>query len=305
MKNDYTIIFLSHNNFLKSISISYRFLMSILIFFTTITISGLVLFIYNTRDSITELKQSIAEDEHKEYLKRIDQLKSWVADLKSHLNNQIAIDNKQRNFLQIASIHPDVWSMGTGGTRGSVHANNLSTYDSKVINDLYESIDVLKGQIKLRSMSIGEMEDKIAQKFDLWKHLPSINPVPGAEVSSGFGYRIDPFDKTVRMHEGLDLSTSRGTPVYATADGIVVFADWNTGYGYVVDIDHGYGFLTRYAHLSKILVEEGKIVKRGDIIGRVGATGRAIASHLHYEVHVAGIAVNPINYIDFKNVVFD
>ncbi len=264
-----------------------------------------MLFIHNTHISITEIRQNIAEEQRKEYLKKINQLKSWLADLKSHLNYQIAIDNKQRNFLQVASIHPDIWSMGIGGTRGSTRANNLSIYDSKVIKDLYESIDVLKGQVKLRSLSVQELENKIAQNFDLWKHIPSTNPVPGAEVSSNFGYRIDPFDKTVRMHEGLDLSASRGTPVYATAEGIVVFADWNMGYGYVVDIDHGYGFLTRYAHLSKILVQEGTMAKRGQIIGRVGATGRAVCSHLHYEVHVAGIAVNPINYIDFKNVVFD
>lgn len=305
MKTDYTIIFLTHSNFLKSISISRPTLLSILIFFTTITISALILFIYNTHVSITEIKQNIAEGQHKEYLKKIELLTTWIAKLEDELKNQIAIDNKQRNFLQIASIHPDVWSMGIGGAMGSLRLDKLSIYDSKILRALYESLDILKGQVALRSMSIRELEGKIAQKFDLWRHLPSINPVPEASISSGFGYRIDPFDKTVRMHEGLDLSASRGTPVYATADGIVIFADWNMGYGYVVDIDHGYGFLTRYAHLSKILVPEGKIVKRGEIIGRVGATGRAIAPHLHYEVRVAEIAVNPINYIDVKNVVFD
>lgn len=305
MKSDYTIIFLGHNNFSKSISISHRVLLSILIFFTTITISALMLFIYNTHVSITEIKQSIAEDQHREYLKKIDLLKTWIATLGQELKIQITIDNKQRNFLQVASIHPDIWSMGLGGTKGSPRVDGLSIYDSKVLKELYESLDILKGQVKLRSMSLRELEGKLAQNFDLWKHVPSINPVPGAEVSSNFGYRIDPFDKTVHMHEGLDLSASLGTPVYATADGIVVFADWNMGYGYVVDIDHGYGFLTRYAHLSKILVQEGKMVKRGQIIGRVGGTGRAVCPHLHYEVHVAGIKVNPVNYIDFRNIVFD
>jgi len=305
MKRDFTIIFIGRNNFLKSISVSTRTLLSVLIFFVLITISALILFIHNTNVSITDIKQNIAEEQHQDYLKRIVQLKSWIADLKQRLNNQIAIDNKQRNFLQIASIHPDIWLMGIGGSKGSTRPNNFSVYNSKILEELYETIDILKGQAKLRSMSVRELEGKISQNFALWKHIPSINPVPGSEVSSGFGYRIDPFDKTVRMHEGVDLSASRGTSVYASGDGIVVYADWNMGYGYVIDIDHGYGFTTRYAHLSKISVQNGELIKRGQMIGRVGGTGRAICPHLHYEVHVAGIKVNPVNYIDFKNVVFD
>ncbi|MEO0184513.1 MAG: M23 family metallopeptidase [candidate division WOR-3 bacterium] len=305
MKRDYTIIVIGRKNFLKAISLSSRTLFSIVIIFAIIMISALFLFIHNTHVSITEIKQNIAEEQHREYLERINQLKTLIADLKSRLNSQIAIDNKQRNFLQVALVHPDVWSMGIGGRESSPRTNDLSVYDSKILNELYESIDVLKGQTKLRQMSLQELEGRLEQKFDVWRHIPSINPVPGAEISSGFGYRVDPFEKDVRMHEGVDFSASRGTPVYATAEGIVVYADWNMGYGYVIDIDHGYGFVTRYAHLSKILVKEGELVKRGQVIGRVGATGRAVCSHLHYEVHVAGIKVNPTKYVDFKNVVFD
>ncbi|MGB9720828.1 MAG: M23 family metallopeptidase [bacterium] len=305
MKEDYTIIIIGRKNFLKSISLSNRALFSIGMFCGVIAISALFLFLHNTRVSINEIKQSIAEDQYREYSNKIVQLRSWIENLKGRLNTQIAIDNKQRNFLQVASIHPDVWSMGIGGGKNSARTNNLSMYDSKILDELYESIDILKGQAKLRQMSLQELESKLGQKFDVWRHIPSIHPVPGAEVSSGFGYRIDPFEKDVRMHEGVDFSASRGTPVYATADGIVVYADWNMGYGYVIDIDHGYGFVSRYAHLSKILVREGELVKRGQVIGRVGETGRAICPHLHYEVHVAGIKVNPIKYVDFKNVVFD
>ncbi|MEO0094335.1 MAG: M23 family metallopeptidase [candidate division WOR-3 bacterium] len=305
MNRAFTIIFIGRNNFLKSIFISDRIFIFIFSIFAGITLSTIVLLIHNTKLSIAEMKQNIAEEQYKENSKKIEQLKNCIAGLKRQLDNLITLDNKQRTFLQIASIHPDVWSMGIGGVRNSPRVSNLSVYNTEVLEELYRSIDILKGQVKLREMSLRELENKIIQNYDLWRRVPSINPVPGAEISSGFGYRIDPFEKDVRMHEGLDLTASKGTPVYATADGIVSFADWNMGYGYVVDIEHGYGFVTRYAHLSKILVQEGELVKRGQIIGRVGGTGRAICPHLHYEVIVAGIKVNPINYIDFNNVIFD
>ncbi len=305
MHQGFTIILIGRNNFLRNISVSGRVLVSIFIFFGIITISSIILFIHNTKVSISEIKQHIAEEQYREFSKRIEELKNRITELKEILNDQIAIDNKQRNFLQIASIHPDVWSMGIGGSDISKGTTNLSIYNAKLIENLYESINILKGQAKLREMSIRELEQKIFQNFDLWRHIPSLCPVPGAEVSSGFGYRVDPFEKDVRMHEGVDFSASKGTPVYATGDGIVIFADWNMGYGYVVDIDHGYGFVTRYAHLSKILVKEGEMVKRGQIIARVGGTGRAICPHLHYEVIVAGIKVNPLNYIDSRDIIID
>ncbi len=304
MNAGYTIILIGRNNFFRSISLSRRSLLIILACFIVIAISAFGLFVHNTRVSIIEIKQNIAEEQYRDNLHKIEQLRKLVNDIKTKLHYQIFVDNKQRNFLQVASIHPDIWSMGIGGSSAK-RITNLSLYNSNILEELCESIDILKGQTKLREMSIRELQTRMLQKFELWKHIPSTHPVPGAELCSGFGYRIDPIDKTVRMHEGIDLSASRGTPVYATADGVVVYADWNMGYGYTIDIDHGYGFLTRYAHLSKIQVREGEMVKRGQIIGRVGATGRAVAPHLHYEVHVAGIKVNPVEYIDFRNVVID
>uniref|UniRef100_A0A7C4XEY3 M23 family metallopeptidase n=1 Tax=candidate division WOR-3 bacterium TaxID=2052148 RepID=A0A7C4XEY3_UNCW3 len=305
MKGNFTIILIARNNIIKNISLSSNTLLSIIIFFILITVSSFALFIYNTQISLTEMKQDIAEEQYREYSKRLEQLKNYIGILKNQMDEQIFIDNKQRNFLQVATIQPDVWAMGIGGIKRYDKPINLSLYNSKDFEQLYESIEILRGQVKLREMSIRELENKLVRNFDLWSRIPTINPVPGAEVSSGFGYRVDPFTGEVRMHEGLDMSAPTGTPVYATGDGVVTFADWNMGYGYVVEIDHGYGFVTRYAHLSKILVKEGELVKRGQMIGRVGATGRAICPHLHYEVIVAGIKVNPINYIDFTNVIFD
>ncbi|GAI17727.1 unnamed protein product [marine sediment metagenome] len=107
------------------------------------------------------------------------------------------------------------------------------------------------------------------------------------------------------MHWGIDIGAPRGTNILASADGVVSYIGWNVGYGHTLDIDHGFGFRTRYAHCQRILVEKGDFVKRGQVIAAVGSTGRSIAPHLHYEVHISGVKVNPKPYIDLSSVVID
>ena len=130
--------------------------------------------------------------------------------------------------------------------------------------------------------------------------------MPGRSICSGFGKRVDPIDKkTVKMHWGIDIGAPRGTLIYASADGVVSWTGWNGGYGWTVDIDHGFGFKTRYAHCQTMLVKEGNVVRRGQAIATVGSTGRSISPHLHYEVEVSGMKVNPKHYINHSSVVFD
>ena len=144
--------------------------------------------------------------------------------------------------------------------------------------------------------------------FTSWKKLdhiadsaiavPSEKPVKLASFQSAFGERTDPFERRRKMHAGIDLSAPVGTPIYATADGTISAAGWNSGgYGNLIKIDHGSGIETRYAHLSAILVRPGQRIARGEQIGRMGSTGRSTGSHLHYEVRVAGSAVNPIPFM--------
>jgi murein DD-endopeptidase MepM/ murein hydrolase activator NlpD len=145
--------------------------------------------------------------------------------------------------------------------------------------------------------------------FNSWKKLdqlqdgviaiPSDKPVKtNVEFTSGFGVRSDPFHAGAAMHPGIDLAGSIGTPIYATADGVVLRAGWNSGgYGNLVEIDHGRGITTRYGHMSAILVAEGEHVTRGEQIGRMGSTGRSTGTHLHYEVRIDGRAVNPIPFM--------
>ncbi|MFL6755633.1 MAG: M23 family metallopeptidase, partial [Sphingomicrobium sp.] len=145
--------------------------------------------------------------------------------------------------------------------------------------------------------------------FDSWKKLdqlqdgviavPSDKPIKmNVEFTSGFGVRSDPFHAGAAMHPGIDLAGSYGTPIYATADGTVLRAGWNSGgYGNLVEIDHGRGITTRYGHMSAILIRAGDHITRGQQIGRMGSTGRSTGNHLHYEVRIDGRAVNPIPFM--------
>lgn len=144
--------------------------------------------------------------------------------------------------------------------------------------------------------------------FTSWKQLdqleqgtiavPSMKPVKNANFTSGYGVRSDPFRGRAAMHGGIDLAGPVGTEIYATADGVVSRAGWNSGgYGNLVELDHGKGIQTRYGHLSKVLVQPGTRVKRGQLVGLMGSTGRSTGSHLHYEVRIDGKAVNPIPFM--------
>ena len=129
--------------------------------------------------------------------------------------------------------------------------------------------------------------------------IPAIQPVSNKDLkktASGYGTRIDPIYGTTRFHAGMDFSANPGTDVYATGDGTVVKMGWQTGYGNIIVIDHGFGYETWYAHLQEFRTRLGKKVVRGEVIGGVGSTGKSTGPHLHYEVHVKGRVVNPVNY---------
>ena len=127
--------------------------------------------------------------------------------------------------------------------------------------------------------------------------VPSLRPVRDVSFTSGYGVRSDPFRGSAAMHAGIDLAGPIGTPIYATADAIVGRAQWANGYGNLVELEHGKGIQTRYGHLSKILVQPGQRIRRGDLIARMGSTGRSTGSHLHYEVRLDGRAVNPVPFL--------
>ncbi len=172
--------------------------------------------------------------------------------------------------------------------------------NSDLVISTSKRVDVITKELSIQSKSLDEILKMAKAKDKLLAAIPAIQPVKNEDLkrmASGFGYRTDPFTKARKMHEGMDFTAKMGTPIYATGDGVVKNADNSlSGYGNHIEINHGYGYLTLYGHLSKYKVRAGQRVKRGDVIGYVGSTGRSEAPHCHYEVHKDGKVVNPINF---------
>lgn len=174
-----------------------------------------------------------------------------------------------------------------------------SLNDKSLAGELIAKMDLLEREIVVQSQSFDELRRLAGSRADRLSHIPAIQPVSELmlkQMASGYGRRVDPVYGTMKFHEGMDFACDVGTPVYATGDGIVNAADWHSGYGNRIDIDHGFGYLTRYAHLSKISVKPGQSVKRGDLIGLSGNTGKSTGPHLHYEVRLKDVPQNPVNY---------
>jgi murein DD-endopeptidase MepM/ murein hydrolase activator NlpD len=152
----------------------------------------------------------------------------------------------------------------------------------------------------VQSKSLDEIAKLAEEKEKLLAAIPAIQPVKNDDLkrmASGYGMRSDPFTKVRKMHWGMDFTAPRGTPIYASGDGVVVRADSRaTGYGRHIRIDHGYGYVSLYAHMYKYNVKKNQKVKRGDLIGFVGSSGRSQAPHLHYEIFKDGRRINPINF---------
>ncbi len=170
--------------------------------------------------------------------------------------------------------------------------------DLKIVEQLTRNIDLLDRLLYTQSMSFDQLREMAIVQKERMNHIPSIIPIHMKDytMSSGYGYRRDPIYGTTKFHAGLDFAARQGTDVFATADGTVDVAERVSEYGNCIDISHGYNYLTRYAHLSEILVTPGQKVKRGELIGRVGSTGKSTGPHLHYEVRLKDEPQNPVNY---------
>ena len=178
---------------------------------------------------------------------------------------------------------------------------NLEGYDnSELIINTAKRLDILSKQTVVQSRSLDEIERLASNKEDLLEAIPSIQPIKNKDLTrmaSGFGYRTDPFTKKRRFHYGMDFTAKKGIPIYATGNGVIKRADnRSSGYGKHIRIDHGFGYVSLYAHLSKYNVRRGQKVKRGDLIGYVGNTGRSRGPHLHYEIFKDKKRINPLNF---------
>jgi murein DD-endopeptidase MepM/ murein hydrolase activator NlpD len=178
-----------------------------------------------------------------------------------------------------------------GGPLVSMPGNEIS------VNGLEQQLNWLAQGVNDRSDKLLALETMLLQNQLSTKMLPSIPPISDGFYSSNFGWRLDPFTGANAMHEGVDYMVPMGTPIRASAGGVVAFADIHPQYGNMVEIDHGNDIVTRYAHASRLLVKVGQVVRRGDKIAEVGNTGRSTGNHLHFEVRYKGIAQNPVRFL--------
>lgn len=242
------------------------------------------------------LKNEVTELEfyYENLTKSVEKLQTQLA------NMEYRDDNIYRVVLGAEPIDKNIREAGVGGLDRYENIKNKNIIHGEVITKVSEMVDNLRRKIYIESKSQDEVVDIAESKEKLFAAIPAIQPVSNKQLialASGFGMRVHPIYKVKKMHTGIDFAAAIGTPIYATADGTIDILDVSfSGYGKKIEIDHGFGYRTRYAHMHGFAVRLGQKVKRGDLIGYVGDTGLSTAPHLHYEVFVNGVHANPVHY---------
>jgi murein DD-endopeptidase MepM/ murein hydrolase activator NlpD len=246
-------------------------------------------------------KELILKNEVRELEFYYDKLNKDVEQLNQILDNiEQRDDNIYRVVLGAEPIEKSVRDAGVGGADryADIRKKNISHAD--LVIALHEKVDRVRRKLYIESKSQDEVVQLAEKKEKLYASIPAIQPIANKQLialASGFGLRIHPVYKVKKMHNGIDFAASIGTPIYATADGTIAKAEVRfSGYGKVIEIDHGFGYRTRYAHMHDFAVKKGQQVKRGDLIGYVGNTGLSTAPHLHYEVFINDQRVDPVHY---------
>jgi hypothetical protein len=259
--------------------------------------------VYNFFDSP---KEKILRTELNGMKEQYDILEKETSRLNAVLDGlQYRDGNIYRVLFESDPIPSSVWEAGSGGVNKYKH---LEKFDNgELMTDVSKKVDKLKRQMAIQSKSYDEIATLIKGKEQMLASIPSIQPVKNHDlerIASGFGYRIDPVYKVTKFHSGLDFTAPTGTEIFATGDGVVELVGFDYGgYGNEVVINHGYGYKTRYGHMSRTKARVGQKVTRGEVIGYVGSTGKSTGPHVHYEVLKSNEAINPIYF--FYNDVTD
>lgn len=251
-------------------------------------------------------KELILKKENKELRFYYEMLEQEVSKLNTMMADlQERDDNLYRVIFESEPIPSSIRKAGFGGTDRFREIKEKGLNQEKMIISVAEKVEVLKRQLYIQWESHNELSETALNKEEYWASIPAIQPIHNEELNrlaSGYGMRLHPILKVRKMHTGVDFSAPKGTPIYATGDGVVkqVRTEFG-GYGKFIVIDHGFGFTSRYAHMNDFNVKVGQKIKRGDKIGSVGNTGSSTAPHVHYEVMKDGKYVNPVNYF-FKDL---
>ena len=265
----------------------------------TILVTGLAVFV--AIDGSVRFEARKLEVQKSLLTQELQTIQGRVAQMEGSIDGLIEQDERFRLLAGLGIIDAEIFQVGVGGPGMlTPESSPLWEADPATAKETFAtSYDLLalERRARLLSESLAEATDSLASHHDLLESWPSIVPTDGL-LSSGFSYaRLHPIYHKELPHPGIDLHALRGTPILAAAKGSVSYAGWKSGYGYTIEISHGFGFMTRYAHADEILVQKGQKILRGDVLGQVGRTGTATADHLHYEVWVGGKAKNPLDYV--------
>lgn len=244
-------------------------------------------------------KEKMMKEELQQVQREVKQMQNKVALANEALDAiQSRDEDMYRSALHAKEFPAELRMMGAGGSDRYSYLSKLP--NSKLLISTAAQIDKLERRLHAQSLSFNELIALAKKKEQMLSHIPAIQPVRNSELKrgiSGFGIRVDPIYRTRMMHTGVDFTADKGTEVYATGDGYIEeIEDKRWGYGKSIIINHGFGYKTRYAHLSAFKVKVGQKVKRGELIGLIGSTGKSTGPHLHYEVIKDGEKVNPIGY---------
>ena len=244
-------------------------------------------------------KEKILQQQNEDLKDNYRQLKDRIQSIQQQMQELEKRDNDVYRAIFEANPVPD-------SARAKQLENQLEIAtiqrlkDNQLVASIVTTLNNLSSRLSAQKKSYDEVEELVKNKEQLLSHTPAIQPVSNKDlnrIASGFGYRIDPVYKTTKFHAGLDFSAPQGTPIYATADGTVSTAgNSGNGYGNHVIINHGYGYETLYGHMVRVKTRNGQTVKRGEVIGWVGSTGKSTGPHCHYEVHKNGEKINPIYF---------
>jgi murein DD-endopeptidase MepM/ murein hydrolase activator NlpD len=249
-------------------------------------------FIGSPREKILQQQNEDLRDNYRQLKDRIESIQQQMQELEKRDNNV---------YRAIFEANPIPDSARAKELENKLEIATIQKLkDNQLVTAIVNTLDNLTSRLAAQKKSYDEVEDLVKNKQQLLSHTPAIQPVSNKDlnrIASGFGYRIDPVYKTTKFHAGLDFSAPQGTPIYATADGTVTTAgSTGNGYGNHVVIQHGYGYETLYGHMVRVKVRGGQTIKRGEVIGWVGSTGKSTGPHCHYEVHKNGEKIDPIYF---------
>lgn len=223
--------------------------------------------------------------------RQVDQMQVVMSDMSQRDDNL---------YRAILGAEPIPMSSRMGASRQISYYDSIARMsNTQLIADVQRKVDVLEKELYVQANSYDEILQMVKTQKVKMENIPAIQPVLNKDLkrmASGYGWRIDPVYHIRRFHQGMDFSAPIGTDIFATGNGTIIFSGWKQGYGETVEVDHGFGYKTRYAHCYKILARKGQRVKRGDVIALVGNTGKSTGPHVHYEVHYNGKPIDPRNF---------